>query len=89
MCLGLYYSKGGSSFKCGKDLIQEWLQRLSGFSHFRGGSEVALFCFKMAAGMYLEHYLDSKSRLKKGVVGHRVVWRVRVGRIYGSEVLVA
>lgn len=27
----------------------------------------------MAAGMYLEHYLDSKSRLKEGVRGHRGV----------------
>lgn len=27
----------------------------------------------MAAGMYLEHYLDSKSRLEEGVRGHRVV----------------
>ena len=36
------------------------------FSHFRGGAEVALFCFKMAAGMYLEHYLDSKSRWRSG-----------------------
>lgn len=35
--------------------------------HFRGGPEVALFCSKMAAGMYLEHYLDSKRRLQEGV----------------------
>lgn len=70
-------------------MIQEWFQRLSCFSHFRGGSEVALFCFKMAAGMYLEHYLDSKSRLEKGVMGHRVVLRVQVDRLYGLDVLVA
>lgn len=89
MSMGQYFSKGGSSFKYGKAVIWEWIQGLSCFSHFRGGSEVALFCFKMAAGMYLEHYLDSKSWLKKGVMGHRVVWGVRVDRGYGFEVVVA
>lgn len=56
------------------------------FSHFRGGSEVALFCFKMAAGMYLEHYLDSKSRLEEGVRGHRVAGGIRAEELYGPEV---
>lgn len=57
------------------------------FSHFRGGAEVALFCFKMAAGMYLEHYLDSKSRLEERVRGHRGVGvGVRAEELYGPEV---
>lgn len=57
------------------------------FSHFRGGAEVALFCFKMAAGMYLEHYLDSKSRLEERVRGYRGVGvGVRAEELYGPEV---
>lgn len=42
----------------------------------------------MAAGMYLEHYLDSKSRLEEGVRGHRMVAGIRAEDIYGPEVLV-
>ena len=47
-----------------------------------------MFCFKMAAGMYLEHYLDSKSRLEEGVRGHRRVGGIGAEELYGPEVSV-
>lgn len=49
---------GGSSTR----VVREWKQPIRSV-HF--GPEAVLFTFsKMAAGMYLEHYLDSKTLIK-------------------------